>query len=387
MIPLDEARRIIRYHTPASIAGRVALDTALGRVLAEDVRSDSSYPSADLSMMDGYVVRADAAPGDFTIVGEIPAGKVPDHALLGGEAMRIFTGAILPEGGGRVVMQEACAREKNSVRIDRFPEQLFIRRESSEAKAGDVVLGKGTKIGATELAILSQIGHVKPSVYRAPSVKHIATGDELVAPYETPSAGKIRDTNSSLLAGLVAPFGISMESSRLADDPQTMAESTEGEWDLLLISGGASVGDHDHGSDVLQAAGFTIHFDKVNLRPGKPLTFATRGNQVAFVIPGNPVSHFVCFHVGIKLAIELICGMTVAWDFLDLEISNRNLIKPNQRETFWPARVSNSEGKLIAKALNWSTSGDTFSLAGANALVRIDSVGNHRTMLLDLPQR
>ena len=337
-------------------------------------------------MMDGYVVRADAAPGRFKIVAEIAAGEISTQPLKKGEAMRIFTGAILPPSGGRVVMQEECAKHGDSVTIQAFPEPLFIRPKASEAKSGNIVLKKGTRIAATEMAILAQVGCVTPSVIATPVVKHIATGDELVAPEEQPTPGKIRDTNSSLLAGLIAPFGISMESTRVADELKAMAESTEGNWDLLLISGGASVGDHDHGADVLRAAGFTIHFDKVNLRPGKPLTFATRGNQIAFVIPGNPVSHFVCFHVAIRLAIELMCGQVLRWDFLlNLEITNPDLIKPNPRETFWPARVSASGGRLIVEALKWSTSGDTFSLTESNALIRIDTGGNHRTLLLDLP--
>ncbi len=385
VITLEDARQKIASRVAALAAHEVGLDASLGRVLAVDVLSDADYPSADRSMMDGYVVRADATPGEFAIAGEIPAGEIPTRALLEGEAMRIFTGAILPEGGGRVVTQEECTREGDSVRIGHFSEPLFIRRKSSEARAGDVVLKKGTRIGATEMAILAQIGCVKPFVIGNPAVKHIATGDELVAPGERPAPGKIRDTNSSLLAGLLAPLGLSVESSRLADDPTAMAESTKGDWDLLLISGGASVGDHDHGSDVLRASGFTIVFDKVNLRPGKPLTFATRGKQIAFVIPGNPVSHFVCFHVGIRLASELMCGLAPRWDFLDLKISNPDLIRPNPRETFWPATVSSSNGSLVVRALRWSTSGDTFSLTETNALIRVDPGGNHRTMLLDLP--
>lgn len=250
---------------------------------------------------------------------------------------------------------------------------------------GDVALRKGTRIGATEMAILAQVGCVNPSVVRKPIVKHLATGDELVTPTEQPAPGKIRDTNSSLLVGLLAPFGLSMSTIRIADDQKAMREATEDEWDLLLISGGASVGDHDHGAEVLRSSGFTIHLDKVNLRPGKPLTFATRGDQVAFVIPGNPVSHFACFHVAIRLAVELLSGLVPRWDFIDLEISNQELIKPNPRETFWPARVSASGGRLVAEAQKWSTSGDTFSISGTNALIRVSADFPPLTLLLDQP--
>ena len=385
MISLDEARQMMTECVSALPPVRTTLEHSFGAVLAQDAIADAEYPSADRAMMDGYVVRTDATLGTFRIVGEIAAAEVSIVSLEQGEAMRIFTGAMLPLGGGRVIMQEDCTRDGEMVEIPSFQETLFVRRKSSEAKAGDIILEKGTRIGATEMAILAQVGCVEPSVVRRPVVKHIATGDELVAPEEQPTLGKIRDTNSSLLAGMLAPFGISMNSQRIADDPKAMTKATEGDWDLLLISGGASVGDHDHGADVLLSSGFTVHFDKVNLRPGKPLTFATRGDQVAFVIPGNPVSHFACFHVAIRLAIELLSGMVPRWDFLDLEISNQELFKPNQRETFWPASVSVSGGRLVAKAQKWSTSGDTFSLIETNSLIRIDPGGNHRTLLLDLP--
>ncbi len=385
MISLDEARQLITKHIASPPAQQTELENSFGFVLAEDILSDADYPSADRSMMDGYVVRADASPGKFQIVGEIAAADVSNRNIEKGEAMRIFTGAILPPSGGRVVMQEECLTNGGFVAIAEFPENLFVRTKSSEAITGEVVLKKGTRIGATEMAILAQIGCTNPQVFRRPILKHIATGDELVAPSENPVPGKIRDTNSSLLAGLLSPLGISSNSTKVSDDPKAMAAATDGTWDLLLISGGASVGDHDHGADVLLASGFTIQFDKINLRPGQPLTFATRGKQIAFVIPGNPVSHFVCFHVAIRLAIETMCGITPNWDFLDVEITNPTLLKPNPRETFWPAQAFIAKGKLSSTAKNWSTSGDTFSLTAANALIRVDPQGHHQTLLLDLP--
>jgi molybdopterin molybdotransferase len=155
--------------------------------------------------------------------------------------------------------------------------------------------------------------------------------------------------------------------------------------DLLLISGGASVGDYDFGAEALRRLGFTIHFDQVNLRPGKPLTFATRGAQAAFVIPGNPVSHFVCYHVAIRLAAELLCGIQPAWIFLDLELRGGEPLRPDPRETYWPATVAADAGRLVVTPRRWSTSGDTFSLAGTNALVRVNdssTAGRAATLLL-----
>jgi len=390
MISVEEARRQIRENSVVLETVECVLEEAWGRVLAEDVISDAFYPSEDRSMMDGYVIGAEAEPGDFNLVGEIPAGAVPDQVLGAGEAMRIFTGAILPEGGGRVIMQEEVKRDGDRISIGEFAENLFIRPQGSEATPDQVVLEKGRLLGATELAILAQVGRVRCKVVRPLVVRHLATGNELVPPDQKPGPGQIRDTNSTLLAGLLKSMGIDLSDSHHAlDDPQSLAEIAEGDWDILLVSGGASVGDYDFGAEALKRLGFIIHFDRVNLRPGKPLTFATRGKQVAFVIPGNPVSHFVCFQVAIRLAMETMAGREGGWDFLSLKLENAAALKPDPRDTFWPARVSVKDGEWTIAPVRWSTSGDTFSLVGINALARINgnspADGRVQALLLDLP--
>ena len=387
MISLSDARRIITESVTALPAGPLPLAAARGRVLAEDVMADAFYPSGDRSMMDGYALRGDALPGDFHVVTEIQAGEVPRQALQPGEAARIFTGAIVPQGAGRVIPQELAQRSGERVAIAEFPANSFIRPKGSEAAPGSVVMPAGTRLGPAELAILAQVGNVSPMVFGTPSLRHVATGSEIVAPEETPPEGKIRDTNTTLLAALIAELGLEpAASARCGDDANLLAGLCESDRDLLLVSGGASVGDHDHGAEALRRCGYTIHFDQVNLRPGKPLTFATRGRQLAFVIPGNPVSHFVCFHVAIRLAIDLLRGAKPAWDFLDLELSGGEPLRPDPRETFWPARVHAEADRLVATPRRWSTSGDTFSLAGTNALVRVNESspagGRAATLLL-----
>ncbi|GAA5129938.1 molybdopterin molybdotransferase MoeA [Luteolibacter yonseiensis] len=391
MISLEEARQKILSHVGNAGVIEVGLADAWGGILAEQLVADAYYPTADRSTMDGYVIGGDEVPGTFHVIGEIPAGTFPEIPLGKGEALRIFTGALIPQGGGRVVMQEDVTRDGDHVSIKAFSENRFIREKGSEAAPGDVVLEKGTKLGGAELAILAQIGEVRPKILRKPVVRHIATGSELVAPDQIPGRGEIRDTNSNLLAGLFKSLGVEIsDSRRVADDPQAISEIAEGDWDLLLISGGASVGDYDFGAETLKRLGFTIHFDKVNLRPGKPLIFATRGNQVAFVIPGNPISHFVSFHVAIRLAVERLAGLPCHWNFLPLEIRGGEPLRPDPRDSFWVARVSVEDGKLFVTPKSWSTSGNTFSLAGTNALVRVKSGapadGVVETLLLDLPE-
>lgn len=371
MILLEDARRIISGAIAPLPPIAAPLAEARGRVLAAPVAADAYYPSGDRSMMDGYVVRDDAEPGEFHVAGEIQAGAIPGQPLGSGDALRIFTGALLPEGGGRVIMQEEAERSGDRVILRHFPERRFIRSKGSEAKPGDIILPAGTRLGAPELAMLAQVGMVTPQVVRSPLIRHVATGGELVGPEQTPPEGMIRDTNSTLLSALLADYG-SINSSRCGDDPAALATIAGEPCDLLLISGGASVGDYDFGAEALRRLGFTIHFDKVNLRPGKPLTFATRGAQAAFVIPGNPVSHFVCFQVAIRLAVELLCGIQPAWSFLNLELRDGEPLRPDPRETYWPATVAADAGRLVVTPRRWSTSGDTFSLAGTNALVRVN---------------
>lgn len=387
MISLAEARGILSGAVAALPAAPMALAEAQGRVLAEAVKADASYPAGDRATMDGYLIPADAVAGTFRLVGEIAAGEAPAVPVKAGECLRIFTGALLPPGGGRVVPQEDAARDGGRVTVAALPERPYVRPAGSEARAGEIVLAAGTVLGPAELAILAQVGAMRVMVVPAPVIHHVATGSELVGPEEIPGAGRIRDTNSTLLAGLVADAGVKdFQSCRCADDPDRLAEAADRPCDLLLISGGASVGDYDFGLAVLRRLGFTPHFDRLNLRPGKPLTFATRGRQAAFVIPGNPISHFVCFHVAIRLALERLQGRPPAWDFLELEVAGGEPLRSDPRETFWPARISAREGRQVVAPQRWSTSGDPFALAGTNGLIRVpaDSAPAARMPVLPL---
>lgn len=388
MISLPEARQIIFEKTKALPHIAVSLASAQGRVLATSVASDAFYPSGDRATMDGYALREDATPGGFRVAGETAAGAAQGDRLKQGEAHRVFTGALVPENTGRVIPQELAHREGGNVRIEQFPKPPFIRKKGSEAIPGTVVLKSGTVLQAPELAILAQVGCVNPLVFRLPLIKHLATGEELVGPEHTPAVGQIRDTNSTLLAALSGSLGLPIDSQRVPDDLDQLLAAADGENDLLLLSGGASVGDYDFGRQTLRRLGYTIHFEQVNLRPGKPLVFASRNNLLAFVIPGNPVSHFVCWHVAIKLALEVLTGKTPMWTFLTLALSQESFLENNPRDTFWPGQVSIQNGSLVVTPLPWSTSGNTFSLAGTNALIRVPAdwkiASPVETLLLDV---
>ncbi len=390
MITLTEARRIVTAQVRERPSVATPLEEAHGLVLAAAVVADADYPAGDRAQMDGYVVRADAVPGAFRVAGEVAAGAVPREPVRPGEAFRIFTGALLPPGGGRVVMQEDTRREGDHVVVERFSESWLIRAQGSEARRGEIVLPAGTRLGAAELAALAQVGEVRPMVTPVPSVRQVATGSELVDPSATPGPGDIRDTNSPLLRALLAEAGaMSFATTRVADDPDALAAAAETDADLLLLSGGASVGDYDFGASVLRRLGYTIHFDRINQRPGKPLTFATHGEQAAFVIPGNPVSHFVCFHTVVRLAVERAAGRPPAWPVVWLDLDGGEPLTADPRDTWWPARAFVTEGKPAVAPCRWMGSGDTFALAGVNALVLVNATspaqGRALTLLLTPP--
>ena len=375
MISLAEARSIIAGAVQPLDAEAVPLGAALGRVLREDVAAGEDMPAFDRSAMDGYALAADDGSARFRVVAEVQPGAAAAVEIGRGECARIFTGAQIPAGATQVLMQEEAERDGEWITPRQRDARTWIRRRGEDARRGDVLLRAGGRLGAGELALLAQVGAVAPRVSPAVRVVHLATGNELVDPAAEPAAGQIRDSNSTLIAALLAECGAGLvRQGRCGDSLEGLVAAVEeagGAWDALLISGGASVGDYDFGTRALEALGFTVHFRQMNLRPGKPLVFATRGRQAAFVIPGNPVSHFVTFHTAIRLALERLEGAPRHWPVAPLELGSDLAAKPDARETFWPARVAVGDGVLRAHPLAWQSSGDLRGLVGANALLQI----------------
>ena len=373
MISLAEARARIAKEVCALDPAVTPLADAHGRVLREDVAAGEDMPAFDRSAMDGYAVGVEDRSERFRVVGEIQPGAEPAMEIRAGECARIFTGAQIPAGASQVIMQENVVREGEWMTPAGRDAKTWIRHRGEDARRGDVLLRAGVRLGAGELALLAQLGVVQPRVSPAPRVIHFATGNELTDPAAVPSAGQIRDSNSTLIAALLADCGARLTHQRRCGDSLgtlTAAIASAGDaWDALLISGGASVGDYDFGTRALEALGFTIRFRQINLRPGKPLVFATRGRQCAFVIPGNPVSHFVTFHTAIRLALECLESATPSWPLVRIGLAADLPAKPDARETFWPARVALDEGSLRAHPLAWQSSGDLRGLTGANALL------------------
>jgi molybdopterin molybdotransferase len=246
-----------------------------------------------------------------------------------------------------------------------------VRARGSQAKRGEVLLKAGTRVNPGAIALLASVGVANPLVSGTPRIMHLVTGSELVAADLDPPAGYIRDSNSPLVAALIADAGAGTLAQRhvseSVDEAVKALEDFDG--DLLLISGGASVGAYDGSVQILRRLGFVVHCSKVRSRPGKPLLFATREKCAAFGLPGNPLSHFVCFHLFIRRAFDIMSGR-VPQRLVRVQIEG-DRPPSDPRETWWPASIRAEGGSLIAKTLPWKDSSDITRLASANALLRV----------------
>ncbi|MGA2349985.1 MAG: molybdopterin molybdotransferase MoeA [Terracidiphilus sp.] len=375
MISLVEARALIWNRTPLLSPHPAPLAEVSGRILRNDIHAPDDLPAFDRAAMDGYAIRCDDSSPRFRLAGEIQPGITPSFKIEDGECARIFTGARLPEGASEVLMQEDAKVEDNFVIPLQRTSIPHIRYKGEDARSGDLLLAAGTRLGQGELALLAGIGIMEPLVSPQIRVAHFVTGNEVVAPTQTPLPGQIRDSNSTLVAAFIRQNGGRIvRQERLPDDFNLLlnqARSCDDDYDLLIVSGGASVGDYDFGKRLLCALGFEIYFERVDLRPGKPLIFGTRGTHAAFVVPGNPISHFVTLNVEVKLALEKLSGASASWPAVKVRLKEDFNYRSSTRDTFYPAHLIAEDSELVVRALRWKSSGDVTGLAGANALLHM----------------
>jgi molybdopterin molybdotransferase len=373
---LDEAMAEIQSHCRPLPAVRTPLAEALGRVLRETICAPEDLPPVDRSTRDGYAIRADDASKTFSVVDTIHTADWKPRQLKPGEAVRVATGAALPCGGLRVVMQEHAERDGDKLRVVRRENSTNVRLRGEEVRQGQPLVSAGTKLNPGALAILATVGNVNPLVSPRLRILHFTTGDEIVTPDQTPKPGQIRDSNSILLRGLLQNYPCDVEQGHLPENfEQAKAalrtpHSALRNMDVLLISGGASVGETDFTRALLEQLGFEIVFSQVNLRPGRPLIFGVNGPRVAFGLPGNPLSHFVCFHFAIATALAGLTGGKPP-EFLRGQLAEKFDDKPCPRETLWPARWEWNDATPRLRPLAWASSGDITCLTAANALVRV----------------
>src|SRR4051794_39695378 len=371
--PLQDALAAVRAHAAPLPAEEVALVEAHGRVLAEGVRARRDQPATDISMMDGYALRAADAVERLRVAGEVAAGDAPwSRPLAPGEAVRIFTGAPLPPDADCVVMQEHCAREGDGVRVQQPPKAgQHIRRRGEELDAGMEALKPGTILGPTELSLAGACGVRSVRAHRRPRVALLVTGSELVPLGEEPPAGKIIETNSLALGALCVEAGADLLRLGIAaDDVAGIAgRLRDAKADILLTTGGASVGDHDHAQDALMRLGGSLVFHTVAIRPGKPVLFGTAsGGRLVFGLPGNPAAATLGFELFVRLAIRLLSGDPHP-ERLTARARLRGTLQRVKGLTYFPrGRVVAEGGSLFFSAGIQQSSMQIASWAGANAV-------------------
>ena len=370
----SEVLELVRQLCVPLEAGRVPLADAAGRVLREPACAPEDQPPFDRSSVDGFAVRLDDRATQFRVVDEIRAGDWKPRTLQPGETARIATGGALPGDGLQVVMKENARVEADQLTVLRRDAERNIRFRGEDARAGQVLVEAGVILQSGALALLASVGCAQPLVTRPPRVRHIATGNEIVSPDQMPGRGQIRDSNSTLVRAFFGRWGIVPEQVRVGEEAATIdsaLRTSHSTIDLLLISGGASVGEHDFTRGLLERAGFTIHVSKATARPGKPLIVAQRGGTLAFGLPGNPLAHFVCLNLYVRAALEAFAGQSDKTAFVTGVMAEDLAAGAHALETFWPAHWALQEGVAMLTPLRWRSSGDLTSLATANALLRV----------------
>lgn len=373
LLDLEHARaRLLERVRPLS-AETVELEEAAGRVLAEPVRAYRDQPPAPLSAMDGYAVRnKDLKSGRFRLTGESAAGAPFTGGLGAGEAVRISTGAVAPEGADRVVMQEHVRRDGSSIQLERNPgDSRFIRSAGLDFKAGETVLEAGARLGAAQIALAAAANQNRLTVHGRPRVALVSTGDELVAPGGTPASDQIVDAASYGVAAALRRWGAGrIERFHWADDLDAATQAARAmidAFDLIVTVGGASVGDHDVVRDALAAAGADLSFAGVAVRPGKPFWHARAGAVLIAGLPGNPASALVAARLLLAPVLGRLTGRGEA-DFTRTHTAalEKDAAGPGRRETWHRALLAHGSVRLDPR----EDSSLLTPLAAADILVR-----------------
>lgn len=381
MLSVEEAQAKVMAEIGIVPAEPVPLDEALGRILREDVIARRDMPPADNSAMDGYAVRVhdlQDVPVRLRVTDDIAAGHPPARALEAGTAMRIMTGAFVPDGADTVVQVELTDGGTDVVTITKaLARGANIRRRGEDMRAGAVVIRGGVRIGPAEIAMLAAVQKTTVQVGRRPTVAILSTGDELVEVGEPLTPGKIVNTNGPLLSALVRQAGAIPHPLGIVRDTREAtiaALETALESDFVLSSGGVSVGAYDFVKEALDALGAETKFWRVAMKPGKPVVLSRWRDRVIFGLPGNPVSCLVSFHLFAAPALRKAMGQEDGVYPLMVPARLEAPLKSiGDRRVYFRVHVSSRDGELHAKPLASQGSGSLTSMIGANGLAIVES--------------
>jgi molybdopterin molybdotransferase len=374
LLSIEEAlEHVLAVARPTAIE-TVPIAACFGRVLAEPLRAARDQPPFDASAMDGYALRTADAPGALRLVGESAAGHPYAGALKAGEAIRISTGAPIPAGADTVVMQEDVTRDGTTLTVPASPLGKNIRPRAGDFAEGAALLEPGRMLSAGDVTLAATAGLAQLHVRRAPRIKIFGGGDELVAPGETPGPAQIFESGSYGVAALARAWGAEAERAPPLPDQRgkisAAVKAQLGAADVLVLIGGASVGDHDHARGALEDLVSTLVFEKVALKPGKPTWLARLGDSVVLGLPGNPASALVTARLFLVPMIErmLVLDPARAMDRIQAKLAKR-APKNGDRVHYMRARATFGE-EISVTPMSDQDSSLTTGLSQANALIR-----------------
>ena len=381
MIPVEEAQERVLAEVQVLGTEQVAFTDALGRVLREDVRSRRDVPDGDNTAMDGYAVRADDiahAPVTLRVIENLPAGTVATKRVEQGTAIRIMTGALMPDGADTVAHVEITDAGSDAVTVhEPLKKGTNVRKRGEDMHAGDVVLADGTPIHSAEVGVLASVQKAIVKVGRRPTVAILSTGDEIIDVGDAMAHGKVVNSNSYSLAALVRDAGAIPRMIGIIADEQaaTMAAIDSAlESDFVISSGGVSVGAYDFVKDALDALGAETKFWQVAMKPGKPVVLSRLRGRLYFGLPGNPVSCMVSFLLFIAPAIRKSMGQNV--NLLPPIVQTRidaPLKSRGDRRNYMRVRVVARDGELVSLPMTSQGSGVSTSMVQANGLVIVET--------------
>ena len=377
MISVEEALSRLLAPLEKLPPEQISIAEGVGRVLAEDVAARRTQPPFAVSAMDGYAVRADdikAVPVELRIIAEVPAGAGFGGRVGPGETARIFTGAPLPAGTDTIVIQEDTERDRDRVRVlEGAPRGRYVRREGLDFSEGEVLLRSGQRLTARDIGLLAAMNRPWLLVHRRPRIGILSTGDEIVMPGDPIGPHQIVSSNSLALAAFVSACGgIPVSVGNAPDDPEALrriAATTQGV-DLLVTTGGASVGEHDLVRDALAADGLELDFWQIAMRPGKPLMVGRYRGTPMVGLPGNPVSTLVCALLFLRPGLDRLSGLTPTEEPPPTARLGAALPKNDRRQDYLRSRLARAaDGVLEVFPFEVQDSSMMRFLAAADCLV------------------
>lgn len=374
MISVNEAKELISLNTKLLDSKFIDLYSANGLILAESVLSPIDTPPFNQSAMDGFAVRWNEIKNSLQIVGEMAAGDSPKNFTLTNAAVRIFTGALVPDNFDTVVMQEKveCNDTHITIKDSDLKRGANIRLKGSQIKDGELALEKGTLLNAGVAGYLASLGINRIKAIPRPTVSIISTGNELTKPGKELAPGKIYESNTYSLVNALNALGIDASQLLFVKDDFSEIQATIQQGlinsDVLILSGGVSVGDYDFVEKALEACGVTCVFHKVKQKPGKPLYFGNKENKLVFGLPGNPAALLTCFYEYVKPALLLMSGLPLT-QTLNLPLKEKYSKKPGLTH-FLKAKTNGTEVEILGAQESYLMN----SFASANCLVELNEM-------------